>query len=111
MKLVKFIKVDAITEDPNRCFEISDKVNTLIQSDHGTFAGPYTNYTSQMAQKELFDELGVITSSSSFTLPENVKMYITPEAEVPRYKLKDLKEKNNISVVRDPNKEIGRAHV
>ena len=53
-------------------------------------------------QQEIFSGLGVTTSNPD--LNSIGALYITPSARVPRYKLRDLKEKHGVTIVRDPKK-------
>lgn len=53
-------------------------------------------------QEEIFSGLGV--SASNPELNSIGALYITPSARVPRYKLRDLKEKHGVTIVRDPKK-------
>jgi len=53
-------------------------------------------------RKALVDDLNIIKMSNGASYDINLidKLYIHNTAKVPRYKLKDIKEKNNVSVVR-----------
>jgi hypothetical protein len=53
-------------------------------------------------QKELFTGLSV--NNSVPDLSTIGQLYITPSCKLPRYKLRDLKEKHNVKVIRDANK-------
>ena len=53
-------------------------------------------------QKELFTDLSV--NNSTPDLNSIGQLYITPSCKLPRYKLRDLKEKHNVKVIRDPKK-------
>ena len=55
-------------------------------------------------QDELFLHFGVKTKSSEVEPDKLGKMFFGELASVPRYKIRDIKEKHNVSIVRDSTK-------
>lgn len=55
-------------------------------------------------QDELFSHFGVKTKSSEVEPDKLGKMFFGELASVPRYKIRDIKEKHNVSIVRDSTK-------
>ena len=64
----------------------------------------YDHITTDSLQKILFEQYNIIEDSSQID-PHTLKsIYITKSASLPRYKLREIKEKYNINVVRDKEK-------
>jgi hypothetical protein len=57
-----------------------------------------------LLQSKIFDEVGIKTDKSDIDPNTLGKLFFTKAASVPRYKVREVKDKYNLSVIRDPRK-------
>jgi len=57
-----------------------------------------------LLQSKIFDEVGIKTDKADIDPNTLGKLYFTKSASVPRYKVREVKDKYNLSVIRDPRK-------
>ena len=57
-----------------------------------------------LLQSKIFEEVGIKTDKSDIDPNTLGKLFFTKSASVPRYKVREVKDKYNLSVIRDPRK-------
>ncbi len=57
-----------------------------------------------LLQSKIFEEVGIKTDKSDIDPNTLGKLFFTKAASVPRYKVREVKDKYNLSVIRDPRK-------
>jgi hypothetical protein len=57
-----------------------------------------------LLQSKIFEEVGIKTDKADIDPNTLGKLYFTKSASVPRYKVREVKDKYNLSVIRDPRK-------
>lgn len=57
-----------------------------------------------LLQTKIFEEVGIKTDKSDIDPNTLGKLFFTKAASVPRYKVREVKDKYNLSVIRDPRK-------
>jgi hypothetical protein len=81
-------------------FRHSDDKIFFYDEQHSLYANPGKRKTDD-TQNTIFEHLNVQTSKATI-VPETLgKMYFTKSANVPRYKVREIKDKYGLSIIRD----------
>jgi hypothetical protein len=85
--------------------EFLDRDSVLATSEYSSWQYVYLGDKNNITlQKEMFDYIDVKSKASKIDPSTLGKMFFTKSANVPRYKVREIKDKYNLSVVRDFSK-------
>jgi hypothetical protein len=84
--------------------EFLESNSVLVTKEHSWKYVYFGEMDNSALQKKIFDHIGIKSNGSKIDPSTLGKMFFSKSASVPRYKVREIKDKYNLSVIRDSSK-------